>query len=307
MSCPKSNSPIDINMQNISGNCDLKCAYNFKYPISSCNATNRGNYLSLSYDSSSNPPVMYNTIPYSVSEIRIYNPSLHSFMKKKTAGEIIIVHNSPKGGNSLLVCIPIIEGTSDTKASACLTTIIDSMSTTNNGDSETILINDFTLNDFVPKTPFFSYTAIQPYQPCIGNADIIVFGIVNSPCKLTSAILTKLKSINTSNTYTIKKGPLLFYNQKGPGSSTGNDEIFIDCKPTGTSDEFTTVTKQLSTEPLFDLETFVKTPAFQFGFCFILIIIIIYILKICINIGTNAIAGKSINLNNLNPFKTKVE
>ena len=105
MSCPNSNSPIDINIRSISGNCDLKCAYNFKYPISSCNATNRGDYLSLSYDAFSNPPATYNTKPYNVTEIRIYIPSLHSFVGKKTAGEIVIIHNSTSGGNSLLVCV----------------------------------------------------------------------------------------------------------------------------------------------------------------------------------------------------------
>jgi len=304
MSCPNSNSPIDINIQNISGNCDLKCDYNFKYPISSCNVTNRGNYLSLKYDSFSNPPVTYNTKPYNVTEIRIYNPSLHSFAGQKTIGEIVVVHDSPKGGNLLLVCIPLIEGNSNSKASTCLTTIIDGMSTTTDGETESISINDFTLDSFIPKNPFFSYTAILPYQPCVGNADILVFGVVKSACQITSNTLAILKKINSANTYTIKKGPLLFYNQKGPGSGTGNDEIYIDCKPTGSSEENVTITNQIGSSPPFNIDNVIKSPAFQFIVCFLIIVIIIYLLKTFINVSTNLMEGKSFDLKGLNPFKT---
>ena len=84
MSCPDANSPIDIDLQNIAGKCNLKCAYNYNYPVSSCSVTNRGTYISIRYDSSSSAPVTYNTIPYNVQEIRIYNQSLHSFGGIKT-------------------------------------------------------------------------------------------------------------------------------------------------------------------------------------------------------------------------------
>ena len=45
MSCPNSTSPIDINLSTISGKCDLKCDYSFKYYNSSCIATNRADYI----------------------------------------------------------------------------------------------------------------------------------------------------------------------------------------------------------------------------------------------------------------------
>ena len=302
MSCPNSNSPIDINIQDISGNCDLKCAYNFKYPISSCNVTNRGTYLSLKYDSFSNPPVTFNTKPYNVTEIRIYNPSLHAFSGKKTVGEIVIVHNSTKGGNPLLVCIPLIGENSSAKASMQLTTIIDTMTATKDGETESVSLNDFTLNDFVPYNPFFTYTALQPYQPCVGNVDIIVFGVAKSACKISSDTLSKLQSINSPNDYTIKTGPLLFYNATGPGSATGNDEIYIDCKPTGTSDENTTVTTQTGSSKPFTIDGILQSPAFQFIVCFILIVAIIYLLRAFINSGTAIMSGKSFELN-INPFK----
>ena len=241
MSCPNSNSPIDISQQNVSGKCDLKCDYNYKYPNSSCIATNRGDYISISYDTFSSSPVKYNSIDYNVKEIRIYHPSLHTFNQNKSVAEIIIIHISNKGTNPLLVCIPLTENNINSDSSTILTTIINNVSINapSSGESATITMDNFSLNYFVPTKPFFSYTAIQPYQPCVGNVDIIVFQPNVANCYISTASLNKLKKINQTNSYSTKKGPLLFYNSKGSNQSinTGNDEIYIDCKPIDKSSE----------------------------------------------------------------------
>jgi carbonic anhydrase len=297
MSCPDANAPIDINLQNIAGKCNLKCAYNYNYPISTCNVTNRGSYISIRYDTFPNPPITYNTVPYNVQEIRIYNPSLHSFAGNKSVGEIIIIHNSNKGGNPLLVCVPLEEDNSNTTGSSFLTDIIETMSTSapSDGESTNVSIDNFTLNDFVSKTPFFSYTAIQPYQPCVGNVYIIVFGKASGSCKISTNTLQKFKSIITENTYTVKKGPLLFYNSDGPGSSQNEDEIFIDCQPVNTSAEETTMTTETtsssgSMEPI----DIMNTPSFQ--------IIIVCLLTILLIFGVKYVFGyfQDINFNKIN-------
>ena len=59
MSCPNATAPIDINISKITGKCALKCSYSFHYSNSACIATNRGEYISISYDKSSSPPVLY--------------------------------------------------------------------------------------------------------------------------------------------------------------------------------------------------------------------------------------------------------
>jgi carbonic anhydrase len=250
MSCPNANSPIDISQQNVAGKCDLKCDYNYKYPNSSCIATNRGDYISISYDTFSSSPVNYNSIDYNVKEIRIYHPSLHTFNQNKSVAELIIIHISNKGTNPLLVCIPLTENNTNSDSSKILTTIINNVSINapSNGESATITMDNFSLNYFVSTKPFFSYTAIQPYQPCVGNVDIIVFqpNVVNS--YISTGSLNKLKKINQTNSYSTKKGPLLFYNSKGPNQSvnTGNDDIYIDCKPIDKSSEQISVTKSNS-------------------------------------------------------------
>jgi hypothetical protein len=51
---------MNISRQNISGKCNLKCAYSFKYQESNCSINNVGSYLSIPYDKSSVPPVIFN-------------------------------------------------------------------------------------------------------------------------------------------------------------------------------------------------------------------------------------------------------
>jgi carbonic anhydrase len=257
MSCPNANAPIDISHQNVAGKCDLKCQYNFKYPNSSCVATNRGDYISIGYDTFNSAPVKYNAIDYNVKEIRIYNPSLHSFDKNKAVGEIIIIHISNAGTKPLLVCIPLINNNTKTIGSDILSIIINNVSVNapSQGGSTTIAIDNFTLNNFVPNKPFFSYTAIQPYQPCVGDVDIIVYQPNSANCYISNESLNKLKSINKPNTYTSKKGPFLFFNNKGSNqiASTGSDDIYIDCKPIDKSSEQTSVTNYTnSSSPSFN-------------------------------------------------------
>jgi carbonic anhydrase len=269
MSCPNANAPIDINNQNVAGKCDLKCAYNFKYPNSSCVATNRGDYISVSYDTFSTAPVTYNTVDYNVKEVRIYNPSIHSFNGIKTAGEIVIIHISNKGTKPLLVCVPLTQNNSSTSGSYILDLIVNSISLNapSDGESTTITMDNFTLDSFVPNIPFYSYTAIQPYQPCVGDVDLIVYGSKLAACYISDDTLSKLKSVNTENTYTIKTGPLLFFNSKGPNQSNGNDDIYIDCQPVNKSAQQETVTvsstSSSSTSMSIDWSAIFNSPVFQ--------------------------------------------
>ena len=244
MSCPDATAPIDINLSDITGKCDFKCAYSFTYNNSSCVATNRGDYLSISYDKSSSPPVLYNSIGYDVQEIRIYTPSLHSYAGAKTDAEMIIVHTSNTGANPLLVCIPIKSNNTSSVSASFFKTVIDTVSNSApaEGESTTVNVNKFNLTAFVPRKPFFSYSATEPYQPCSASVEYIVFTPLNASLDMMPESLEKLHSIISANPYDIKKGPLLFFNEKGPSQGgAGGGEIYIDCQPVGESDETTDV------------------------------------------------------------------
>jgi carbonic anhydrase len=239
MSCSNATAPIDISKDNVSGKCDLKCEFSYHYNDSSCVATHRDDYISLAYDTSSSPPVTYNSSSYDVKEVRIYSPSLHSFNGTKADGEFIIVHNTYAGANPLLVCIPIKSSNAGELNSKYLSTIIKTVATNapTTDETTTVTISNFNLNEFVPKKPFYSYTATEPYQPCNkGKNEYIVFAN-DSAIGLSDNALFLLKKLISENAYDIKPSPGLFFNQKGPSSNVSSGQIYIDCQPVGNSEK----------------------------------------------------------------------
>jgi carbonic anhydrase len=276
MSCPNSTSPIDISLANIAGKCDLKCDYSFKYNNSSCIATNRGDYISLSYDASSTPPVLYNDSKYDVKEVRIYTPSLHSYNGAKTDGELIIVHTSNFGSKNMLVCVPIKMNNSNDVSSILFTSVVDAMTRNAPTDGETtqVTIQKYNLDLLVPKHPYFSYSGTEPFQPCSTNVDLIVF---ESTLNITQATLNKLTKIISINVYDIKTGNPLFYNEKGPSKGNVGDEIYIDCQPVGQSDE----TTQIVTDTSYSTMTYsdiINNPIFKIIMASLIFIILLYII-----------------------------
>jgi carbonic anhydrase len=252
MSCPSATAPIDISVSNVKGKCQMKCSYTFSYKTSSCTATNRGDYISISYDKSSNHPVMYNAVGYDVQEIRIYTPSLHSFNGNKTDAELIVVHSSVMGADPLLVCLPIQKNNSTSVSSMFFKTLLDTMASSapSEGESASINVPKFSLSSFIPKKPFYSYTGTEPYQPCSSQVDYIVYSPIETSLDITSDSLEKLKTIISKNVYDIKKGPNLFYNEKGPGNEGITDDIYIDCQPVGESEEQTEIILSTSSDGL---------------------------------------------------------
>ena len=132
-----SNQNINISAKNISGKCDLKCSYAFKYSESNSTAKNNGVMISLSYDSAKIPSVVYNDEKYNVSNIYITSPSIHTFNDASLPGEIIITHTPVKGGNTLEVAIPFKSSAESSNASQIITDIINKVATNapSEGDS----------------------------------------------------------------------------------------------------------------------------------------------------------------------------
>jgi carbonic anhydrase len=304
MSCPNATSPIDINNSSISGKCDLKCDYSFKYQNSSCIATNRGDYISLSYDNNSNPPVIYNSNTYDVKEIRIYTPSLHTYNNTRTDGEMIIVHNSNSGAKPLLVCIPIQNNNSTSISAQLLKTIITTVSKSapTNGDSTTVSTKVFNLSSLVPKKPFYSYSATEPYQPCSTNVDFIVYNLNDSALDINSDTLQILQQVISKNVYDIKKGPQLFFNEKGPSRyGSGNDDIYIDCQPVGQSEktEAVIVEDYSSTNSNYNTSELINNPIVQIILGSLLFIILLLFIWFIMGFVRPMKGGSNIS-NNLN-------
>ena len=267
-----STQSIDISKKNVSGKCDLKCAYNFQYPESNTTAKNQGVLINLSYDNSKTPPVTYNTQKYTVAQVIISSPSLHLFNGATTDAEILIIHTPVKGGPELFVCIPIKSSSESSDASYLLKEIIDITATNapSQNESTNLSISGFTLDKIVPNKQYYSYTDQ-------GTNDWIVFGILDA-IPLNSATITTLQKI-------IKPYPIpmiggeLFINTTGPNSTKVGDGIYISCKPTGSSNEETEVEYTKNT-PSYDFANILDNPVTKMIFqiivgCILFIIVFI--------------------------------
>ena len=220
---------INISRQNVTAVCDLKCAYNFKYPETSLTANNQGSLIIFSFDQTNTPPVVYNQQKYNVDTMMLVSPSIHIFNGATTSAELIITHTPVLGGNQLAVCVPISQSSDSNAASNLVTELIQSVSTNAPAQGETTIINvegGFILNTIVPVKPFYSYTGDD-------NTDYIVFDILDA-IALNSTTLSSLTQI--IKPYPIPtSGGNLFYNKNGPNLSNVGDGIYIKCKPTGSS------------------------------------------------------------------------
>ena len=270
---------INISRENVQGTCDLKCAYNFKYHESNLTAKNNEVMISLTYDNGNIPPVLFNQQKYTIDSIMIVSPSIHVFNGATTNAEIVVKHTPVAGGPQLAVCVPIKESSDSSTATNLLTQIL--MGVANNapskGESTNLNISDFTLNNIIPKKPFYSYTGAN--EP----TEWIVFDILYA-IPLNNKILNGLTQI-------IKPFPLptsgkgLFYNSSGPNNiSLGEKGIYISCNPTGSSEEETDV-EYSKTSTSYDLTSLFNNPAGSIIFQILMASSIFIVLFLMLNYG----------------------
>ena len=261
---------INISADNVIGECELKCAYTHKYLNSSCNATNNGNVILLSYDKTSTHPVIYNNNKYDVGQVAIYAPSIHKYNGDLIDGELIITHNPILGGAAFSVAIPIIQSTVSTTATTLLSEIIMGVSNgaPKNGDQTTLSLSNYSLTHFIPKKPFYNFTDTT------NNVEYVAFDKENS-IDLSQQVLTTLKSI-ISNYSNNAEGSDLFYNKKGSNSSSTNEnDIYISCLPTGNSEETVDV---MYDKPSTSVDVF-SSPIFKYLVGALIFILSFYIIQ----------------------------
>ena len=287
---------INISKQNISGKCDLKCTYNFKYTETNLTAKNFGNLIILTPDSSKIPPVTYNQQKYNVASIILVSPSIHIFNGSTCAAELCIEHTPVQGGSNLFVWIPIISSSNSSTASNLITEVIQGVSSNAPAANETTNLNisGFTLQSIVPNKPFYSYTGSSD------KTDNIVFDITNA-IGLSSSTITTLQKI-------IKPLPLptpgdkLFFNSSGPNTTKIGEGIYISCKPTGSSDEETAVTynKNVST---YDFSNITNNPTFKTIIQIIIGCLLFIAIFMAVSYGYSYITTGSAKMPTLEQFK----
>jgi len=292
------NTSINISNSNVYGDCDLKCAYNFKYPETSLTATNQGVMIIFAFDKSNESPVLYNKQKYSADTMMLVSPSIHIFNGATTKAELIITHTPVLGGNQLAVCIPISQSSDTNTGSNLVTQMIQSVATNAPAQSETTTINidGFTLNSIVPSKPFYSYTGSSD------NTDYLVYDILDA-ISLSSDTLTSLSQI-------IKAYPLptpgsnLFYNKLGPNQTPVGDGIYISCQPTGSSEEKTYVEYSKNSTEAFSFSNLFSSSKSKLIVEILIAIIMFLVIFGGLAYGYSYFTGNTAAIQ-LNPFKSK--
>jgi hypothetical protein len=252
---------INITPRN-AGKCKFKCAYNFKYNDSNSTATNNDLYISFSYDKFSGETVTYGPKTYNVSKVMLFAPSIHRYLGKQVNAELVVKHDEVGGGQkSLYVCVPIVQSSDVTSAGSAMSAIMQSATKYIPGSGEQTDIQ-VSLQSLIPNAPYFNYENTGRDFP--GN--YVVFGRSNAiPVSQTTLnAFTKLIDMYPIN----MTGTKLYANQDGPNKKPVGEGIYIDCSPTGSSEEEVDVTNDKSNASPLEL-----TEEMKQGFILIAIIV----------------------------------
>ena len=288
MACLNATSPVNLS-RNTAGTCNLKCDFSQQYTVSSVNAENKGDYIRYTV-SSLTPQITFNKEQYNVSELRLYQPSLHRFGGVQCEGELLISHTNVKQTSSVVICIPIVSGGSSSDVmDTLITQVIDRANS--KGGQAAISISNFNLANIVPNKPYYNYTGTLPVLPCIGEIQYIVFDKSNA-ISVTSKTTAGLKKIITEHTYGVHKNPNgIFYNKNGPSKGT-LDDIYIECNPTGSDGKMYTSTND--TQPSSTSSTSVTLPQWLFPLIGVIIfILIMYVASSIVNLIAKSMIKRS--------------
>ena len=237
--------PINIVRQQ-TNKCNLKCKLWYNYGNSSCLLRNAKDQLVIGYDGDSD--VMFNSVPYKPTEIRIFKPSMHSYDGEYADAEMVIGHSG--GRNGLLICVPITVSTTSVtnKGTTLLEDIIKN--TTTSPEVVTLNIQDFNANNLIPKSSYFSYTGPMPYGTCSPESitQYVVFHYKQGSITVSQQIMDNLGKLIHDAYIPIYEGKS-FFNEKGTieNGFAGDGQIYIDCQPT---DEDAEIIYESNTKPM---------------------------------------------------------
>jgi hypothetical protein len=160
----------------------------------------------------------------------------------------------------------------------------------NSGEAVSVKLNDYNLNSIVPTSPFYYY------EDDNGN-NIVVYGLQDA-ISISSVTTNTLKTLITATT-DIKYPAVDYYylNKNGPtvGGGNGDGQIYIDCQPTGNSED-TTAVEYSKPAIVNNLGNFFNSQIAVFlvaAFIFVVLIILIHKLFVYLSGDTARSAAKS--------------
>lgn len=243
MSCPSSDSPINVSTTANVLSCEVFCSYMHQYKDSACTATYFPDHIKLSYDATTSAAVTFNNEGYNVREVNIYAPSLHTYNGSPADAEMLIIHDG--AGKKLIVSVPLVQSNNTATSAKILDDIVGKFSSTvdktKTNDSQLINVQNYNMENFIPSSPYYFYMGGAPFSPCDGQYSFVVFDKIKSPVTIGSDTLKTLTGmIQPSGINAVSRNDY-YYNSSGPNAKPGfggnKDEIYIECNPTGEDGE----------------------------------------------------------------------
>jgi len=241
MSCPNSDSPINISTTANVLSCEVFCSYMHQYKDSACTATYYPDHIKLSYDATTSAAVTFNNEGYNVREVNIYAPSLHAYNGSSADAEMLIIHDG--AGKKLIVSVPLVQSNNVAASAKILDDIIGKFSSTvdktKTNDSQLINVQNYNMENFIPSSPYYFYMGGAPFSPCDGQYNFVVFDKTKSPVTIGSDTLKTLTGLIQPSGINAVSRSDYYYNSSGPNVKPGlnKDEIYIECNPTGEDGE----------------------------------------------------------------------
>jgi carbonic anhydrase len=239
--CPNNNAPICI-VANTATECSKACDFKYNYKINEVLLVNNvedhiiiSNIINID---NNNSPVIYKSTNFNVSNIYIYQNSLHAYntISNKADAELIIEHKSSDYLQTLLVCIPI-KATGTTNPNPFLKAVIGSYENNDSQPPNKINVNFNELNNVILKKPYYVYNANLPYSPCNGDFSVyyLSYNLSDGFLEITTDLYNTLTQVIQQHNYVVSNvGPSdqLSYNKNGPTLNTqSSDEFYMDCQP----------------------------------------------------------------------------
>ena len=257
-------NPNIINCSNVTGpvtivHTDTKCfnKCNLKYNFTSAGAsvTKSAQYISIIPNNNNTTPITFSsnsqssglcrggggTKDYSVREIRIFSPSIHTYGSKdnRASGEAVLVCNNSNGGRGLIISIPITKNGNLPDATGQLSEVINYLQGAGQSGGS---VSGLTLNLnswFKVNQPFYAYTATtligyENGQCPTGCVDYIVYDPQDMSLGLSDTILSNLnKTIKTIPVVPAKMSTDIGYAFNSNGAKVGGigNDVVIDCAP----------------------------------------------------------------------------
>ncbi len=236
--CDNASAPLNlIKDLSLLEKCTVNCEYKANYPICRGSALNKGDHISIKLDSCK-ADVTYNRAKFGLYEIRVYEPSLHSWGGEKAGGEIVIRHKIKTvigtKPEELLVCIPLEVGNVDEGGWLDFIPIIPDYHESGNQEVS-INITQWTLNSIIPKGNYYTYQGTTPFVPCASKVDIVVYGL-DQAVKCSQRYFNMLKA-SLPKDFKIpareynadsRLHKLFYHSEEGLGDKNG--ELYLDCR-----------------------------------------------------------------------------